>query len=107
MASPAATEEMRLERAAHTLQAVFLMFREATWHNHVLDINAESKNIVIEDDPEKTTRRQGWFSDCSKVRTLKPEDKAAVLTMMSIGDVGNMKQLIGQMLEGEMDDMMQ
>ncbi|KAF2031741.1 hypothetical protein EK21DRAFT_110637 [Setomelanomma holmii] len=99
MNSPEITEETRIRRAAHTLQAAFLIFREATWHTHVLNIKVENKQILVKEDPEMTFRWQGWFSHYPKHQTPDPRDKAAVLTMMATYDVGHMKQLVAQVFE--------
>lgn len=100
MSSSEVTEEILLQRAAYTLQSAFAIFREATWHNHILTIKPERRQLTIKEDPEKFLRFQGWFSQYPAEKTPKYKDKAAVLMTMAGDDVGHLRALIEQMLEG-------
>ncbi|KAH7072710.1 hypothetical protein BKA63DRAFT_604409 [Paraphoma chrysanthemicola] len=99
MSSPEVTEEVRLQRAAFTLQSAFAIFREVTWHNHIYSIKLEPRQIAIKEDPNKLFRFQGWFSPYPVPMTPKHQDKVAVLMTMGGDDVGHMRELIEQMVE--------
>lgn len=92
----------RIERAADTLKAVFLAFRETTWHTNIFDIRCDADDIFIFDDPDKTLRWQGWFSQYPNELTDNPNDKAAVLTTMACYDIAHLRKLVDQMVEGAM-----
>jgi hypothetical protein len=88
-----------MSRATNTIKAAFLMFREATWHTHILNIKY-GKDIVIVDDPKKIGRQQGWFAPFPDHLTPTSKDKAAVLSSMACHDIGYMRKLIEQVLQG-------
>jgi hypothetical protein len=100
MAEPEVDEVQRIYRAAFTLQAVFLRFREATWHNHILEIHSKDKQILILDDPNHTNRFNGWFSPFPNHLLDDARVKAAVLTTMSCYDMAHMKELVEQLFAG-------
>lgn len=100
MSSPKVTDAVRLQRAASALQSAFAIFREVTWHNHIHSIKLEPKQICIKEDPNKLFRYQGWFSPYPVSMTPKHQDKLAVLMTMGGDDVGHMRELVEQMVEG-------
>ena len=93
-------EKRRIQRASDTLQAIFFMFREATWHTHIWDVKCLGDDIIIKEDPHKTLRWQGWWSPYPTLLTPDAYDKAAVLTTMACYDVAHLKKLTEQVLEG-------
>ncbi|KAF2832257.1 hypothetical protein CC86DRAFT_401024 [Ophiobolus disseminans] len=103
MSNPACVESAeikRIERAADTLKATFLTFRDETWHTHIFDVQCFPENIFIFDDPNKSLRWQGWFSHYPEELVDTPDDRAAVLSAMASYDIAHLRKMIEQMLEG-------
>jgi hypothetical protein len=98
------SENLYIQRAAHTMKDAFLMFREATWHTHILNVK-HTTDLVIVDDPNKIGRWQGWFAHFPDHLTSSfSKDKAAVLSNMACYDIAHMKELIEQMLGGTLKE---
>jgi len=89
-----------MSRATDTIKAAFLIFREATWHTHILNIKCNQKENIIVDDAKKTGRQQRWFVPFPDHLTPTTRDKAAVLSNMACHDIGYLRKLIEQILEG-------
>jgi hypothetical protein len=87
----------------HThLSTIFLAFRLATWHTHIRDAHTSGPQIMLYLSTTKPFRRHGWWSMFpSHIVGLGDElNKNAVLTTMSVLDVGHFTRLVGQMFEG-------
>jgi hypothetical protein len=95
------SEARRIGRAAVTLQAVFLQFREATWHRHVQSINSKPGMLGMIIDPDFKNRFNGWFSPFPNEMVHNARDKAAVLTAMACYDLAHMKELVEQLFAGK------
>jgi len=100
MVAPLITEADRISRAADTLQQAFLDFREASWHSFYSRVIENSKTIILEKDPSKAGRRNGWFARFPEHLVQNENAKKAVLTTLSGHELGLVKHLVDQLFEG-------
>jgi hypothetical protein len=96
------TEHTHLSRISTTLSTTFLAFRLATWHTHIRDAHTSGPQIMLYLSATKPFRRHGWWSMFPShiVGLDDVENKNAVLTTMSVLDIGHFTRLVGQMFEG-------
>lgn len=101
MTEPEISEAKRIGRAAVTLQAIFLQFREATWHRHIQSIKSKPEILGMTNDPDFKNRFNGWFSPFPNEMIHNVRDKSAILTAMACYDLAHMKKMVEQLFEGK------
>jgi hypothetical protein len=94
-------QKEHMERISATLNTIFIQFREATWHTHVMEVQTGGHQIMLYLSEQKPFRRHGWWSMFPShiVGLADEQNKNAVLTTMAIHDVARLTQLISQMFE--------
>jgi hypothetical protein len=55
-------EKEHMERISATLNTIFIQFREATWHTHVMEVQTGGNQIMLYLSEQKPFRRHGWWS---------------------------------------------